>query len=185
MNLGVEGMTLSPGYSYEKAPDQEHFLGRAATRKLFHLTLSNRKQRWRFNQSALFLEFLMGLRDYECTPWGMPTYNLFGWQRPCYLLQEGYAATFTQLIEKTDWQRYGARSGNPKCADCMVHCGYEASAVNDTFSSLRGLWDTIRAGLFARGYPSTSAAAALAGDGNDSATSQQEAESRAPEAAGG
>ncbi len=161
MDLGVESMTISPGYSYSKAPDQEHFLGKESTRNLFRMLLSNRKRRWRFNQSPLFLEFLMGLRDYDCTPWGMPTYNLFGWQKPCYLLQDGYAETFAELMETTEWPRYGAASGNPKCANCMVHSGYEASAVNDTFSSMRGFWDTVRASLFSRGYRSRRAAAAL------------------------
>jgi hopanoid biosynthesis associated radical SAM protein HpnH len=162
MNLGAEGMTLSPGYSYSKAPDQERFLGKESTRKLFHMILSNRKKSWRFNQSPLFLEFLMGLRDYACTPWGMPTYNLFGWQKPCYLLQDGYAQTFAELMEQTEWHNYGAESGNPKCANCMVHSGYEASAVNDTFGSLRGFWNTARASIFSGGYRSQSAAQALA-----------------------
>ncbi len=133
---------LSPGYSYDKAPDQQHFLGRARTRRLFRAILSNRKSSWRFNMSPLFLEFLMGKRDYPCTPWGMPTYNIFGWQKPCYLLQDGYAETFSELLETTEWSHYGTESGNPKCANCMVHSGYEASSVNDTFGSLRGLWAT-------------------------------------------
>ena len=150
MELGVEGMMLSPGYSYEKAPDQQHFLGRARTRRLFRAILSNRRTKWRFNMSPLFLEFLMGKREYECTPWGMPTYNVFGWQKPCYLLQDGYADTFAELLESTEWAHYGFESGNPKCANCMVHSGYEASAVNDTFGSLRGLWATTRAMLFSR-----------------------------------
>src|SRR6266853_5176375 len=98
MELGVEGMMLSPGYSYEKAPDQQHFLGRARTRRLFRAILSNRKPDWRFNLSPLFLEFLMGKRDYSCTPWGMPTFNVFGWQKPCYLLQDGYADSFAELL---------------------------------------------------------------------------------------
>lgn len=153
MGLGVEGMTISPGYSYSKAPDQEHFLGKAATRKLFHSILSDRNKNWRFNQSPLFLEFLMGLRDYACTPWGMPTYNLFGWQKPCYLLQEGYVKTFAELLAQTEWHKYGAESGNPKCANCMVHSGYEASAVQDTFGSLSGFWATVRASLFSGNYP--------------------------------
>jgi len=157
MNLGVEGMTLSPGYCYANAPDQDHFLGKAATRNLFHSILGNRDKRWRFNQSALFLEFLMGLREYECTPWGMPAYNLFGWQKPCYLLQDGYARTFTELLEETEWHRYGAASGNPECANCMVHSGYEASAVLDTFGSFRGLWATFRATFFSGGYRSKDA----------------------------
>ena len=138
MDLGVEGMMLSPGYSYDKAPDQQHFLGRARTRRLFRAMLANRKAKWVFNQSPLFLEFLMGKRDYPCTPWGMPTFNLFGWQKPCYLLQDGYADTFEELMQATEWDNYGTESGNPKCANCMVHSGYEASAVNDTFGSLNG-----------------------------------------------
>ena len=147
MELGVEGMMLSPGYSYEKAPDQKHFLGRARTRRLFRAILSNRKKSWQFNQSKLFLEFLMGKRNYVCTPWGMPTYNVFGWQKPCYLLQDGYADTFQELMDSVEWKNYGTESGNPKCANCMVHSGYEASAVDHTFSGLSGMWATIKAGL--------------------------------------
>src|ERR1700720_621853 len=150
MELGVEGMMLSPGYSYDKAPDQKHFLGRARTRRLFRAILSNRKPDWRFNMSPLFLEFLMGKRDYSCTPWGMPTFNVFGWQKPCYLLQDGYADTFDELIQETAWEQYGTESGNPHCANCMVHSGYEASAVNDTFGSLSGFVATAKATLFHR-----------------------------------
>jgi hopanoid biosynthesis associated radical SAM protein HpnH len=145
MQLGVESMMLSPGYSYDKAPDQKHFLGRARIRRLFRAILSNRKKSWSFNQSPLFLEFLMGRQQYSCTPWGMPTFNIFGWQKPCYLLQDGYADTFKELMESTEWQNYGTESGNPRCANCMVHSGYEASAVNDTFGSLAGFMRTIRA----------------------------------------
>jgi hopanoid biosynthesis associated radical SAM protein HpnH len=148
MALGVEGMMLSPGYSYDKAPDQQHFLGKGKTRRLFRKILSNRKGGWRFNQSPLFLEYLMGRRDYACTPWGMPTYNVFGWQKPCYLLQDGYADTFEELMETTSWASYGTESGNRKCANCMVHSGYEASAVNDTFGSVKGLLATARATFF-------------------------------------
>jgi len=150
MDLGVEGMMLSPGYSYDKAPDQQHFLGRARTRRLFRAMLANRKAKWVFNQSPLFLEFLMGKRDYPCTPWGMPTFNLFGWQKPCYLLQDGYADTFDELMQATEWANYGTESGNPKCANCMVHSGYEASAVNDTFGSLRGFLGTVSATFSSR-----------------------------------
>jgi hopanoid biosynthesis associated radical SAM protein HpnH len=150
MELGVEGMMLSPGYSYDKAPDQKHFLGRARTRRLFRAILSNRKPAWQFNQSMLFLEFLMGKRDFKCTPWGMPTYSIFGWQKPCYLLQDGYAETFSELMETTEWANYGTESGNPKCANCMVHSGYEASGVDYSFSSLKGLLATARATLFTR-----------------------------------
>jgi hopanoid biosynthesis associated radical SAM protein HpnH len=147
MELGVEGMMLSPGYSYEKAPDQKHFLGRARTRRLFRAILSNRKKSWQFNQSKLFLEFLMGKRNYACTPWGMPTYNVFGWQKPCYLLQDGYADTFQELMDSVEWKNYGTESGNPKCANCMVHSGYEASAVDHTFSGIGGLWAAVKAEL--------------------------------------
>src|SRR5208283_2807282 len=160
MELGVEGMMLSPGYSYDKAPDQQHFLGRARTRRMFRGILSNRKKNWQFNLSPLFLEFLMGKRTYPCTPWGMPTYNVFGWQKPCYLLQDGYADTFQELMAETDWANYGTESGNPKCANCMVHSGYEATAVDYTFSSLRGLWDTARA-TFSSLYPDADAQAML------------------------
>lgn len=156
MSLGVEGMMLSPGYSYDKAPDQQHFLGRARTRRLFRAILSNRKDEWKFNMSPLFLEFLMGKRQYKCTPWGMPTYNLFGWQKPCYLLQDGYADTFQELMQATEWANYGTESGNPKCANCMVHSGYEASAVHDNFNTLKGFVATARATFFKR-YPDAEA----------------------------
>lgn len=147
MEVGVEGMMLSPGYSYDKAPDQQHFLGRDKTRALFRKILSNRDPKWRFNMSPLFLEFLMGKQNFECTPWGMPTYSIFGWQKPCYLLQDGYTETYEELLETTDWSQYGYESGNPKCNNCMVHSGYEASAVHYTFS-LRGMLDNIRAMMF-------------------------------------
>ena len=160
MDLGVEGMMLSPGYSYEKAPDQSHFLGRARTRRLFRGILSNRKASWHFNMSPLFLEFLMGKGNHACTPWGMPTYNVFGWQKPCYLLQDGYTDTFQELLDTTEWQNYGTESGNPKCANCMVHSGYEATAVDYTFSSLRGLWATVKASLSTT-YPDPDALAML------------------------
>jgi hopanoid biosynthesis associated radical SAM protein HpnH len=161
MALGVEGMMLSPGYSYDKAPDQQSFLGKARTKKLFTKILSNRSKTWRFNQSVLFLEFLMGNRHYTCTPWGMPTFNIFGWQKPCYLLQDGYVDTFAELIKQTEWHNYGTESGNPKCANCMVHSGYEASAVDDTFGSLKGFLATIRATLFSSGYQNQAALDAL------------------------
>jgi hopanoid biosynthesis associated radical SAM protein HpnH len=144
MDSGVEGMMISPGYSYDKAPDKQHFMGRERNISMFRKILSNREPRWRFNMSPLFLEFLMGRRNLECTPWGMPSYSIFGWQRPCYLMQEGYADSFRELLDSTDWRRYGYESGNPKCANCMMHSGYEASAVNYTFS-FRGIFATIRA----------------------------------------
>jgi hopanoid biosynthesis associated radical SAM protein HpnH len=150
MDLGVEGMMISPGYSYAKAPDQEHFLRRQRANELFRRMLDGAKRRWKFNQSPLFLQFLMGRRDFECTPWGNPTYNMFGWQRPCYLLQEGYAASFKELLETTRWEKYGRRSGNEKCRDCMVHCGHEPSAVDATFSSWRGFRDTVVATVTGR-----------------------------------
>ncbi len=159
MEMGVEGMMLSPGYAYDKAPNQEQWLGRDRTRKLFRLILSNRKPRWYFNLSPLFLEYLMGRRDYVCTPWGMPTYSLFGWQRPCYVMQDGYADTYQELLETTEWSHYGTASDNPKCANCMLHSGYEATCVNDTFGSWSGFLATIRA-TFSR-YPDAAAEAEL------------------------
>src|SRR5438094_1717084 len=161
MDLGVEGMMISPGYSYDKAPDQKHFLGRAKTRRLFSAILDKPKKRWQFNHSPLFLEFLVGRRHYACTPWGMPTYNVFGWQKPCYLLADGYVDTFAELLQATKWENYGTESGNPKCANCMVHSGYEASAVDDTFSSLRGLLATARATLLGGTYANREALEAL------------------------
>src|SRR5450755_1013987 len=162
MDLGVEGMMLSPGYSYDKAPDQQHFLGKKKTKELFTKILSNRGKNWVFNQSPLFLEYLMGKRHYPCTPWGMPTFNVFGWQKPCYLLQDGYADTFQELMDTTSWASYGTESGNPKCANCMVHSGYEASAVDHTFNSISGLFATAKAILFGRGYVNKEAEKALA-----------------------
>jgi hopanoid biosynthesis associated radical SAM protein HpnH len=131
-DLKVEGITISPGYAYERAPDQEHFLSRTKTKQLFRdiFELQGKKE-WRFSQSSLFLDFLAGNQSYECTPWGNPTRNIFGWQKPCYLLSEGYANSFKELMEDTAWDQYGTGK-YAKCADCMVHCGYEASAVTDT-----------------------------------------------------
>lgn len=130
--LGVEGITVSPGYAYERAPNQEHFLNRQQTKNLFRDIFRRGKGRkWEFSQSTMFLDFLAGNQTYHCTPWGNPTRNIFGWQRPCYLLNEGYARTFRELMDETEWETYG--TGNyEKCANCMVHCGYEATAVNDT-----------------------------------------------------
>jgi hopanoid biosynthesis associated radical SAM protein HpnH len=147
MALGVEGLTISPGYSYHKAPDQQHFLARHETTRLFDELLRRAKRTWRFNQTPLFLEFLRGRYDLACTPWGSPSYSIFGWQRPCYLLGEGYASTFRELLETTNWEAYGHSSGNPKCRDCMVHCGYEPSAVAATFNTLSGLATTAKTTL--------------------------------------
>ncbi len=136
-DLKVEGITVSPGYAYERAPDQQHFLNRRKTKDLFRDIFRIGKRtgaRWRFSQSSLFMDFLAGNRTYECTPWGNPTRNVFGWQRPCYLLGEGYAASFRELMEETEWERYGT-GAYEKCADCMVHCGYEPTAVKDTLAN--------------------------------------------------
>ncbi|MFT3698038.1 MAG: adenosyl-hopene transferase HpnH [Kofleriaceae bacterium] len=143
MALGVEGMMVSPGYSYDKAPDQDHFLKRERSQRLFAQMFEDPHKQWRFNQSPLFLQFLMGKRDFECTPWGNPTYNIFGWQKPCYLLQDGYVKSFKELMELTAWENYGRKSGNPRCQNCMVHCGFEPSAVNATFSSPRMMAATV------------------------------------------
>jgi hopanoid biosynthesis associated radical SAM protein HpnH len=150
MDLGVEGMMISPGYSYAKAPDQDNFLPREKTVRLFQRLLDGAPRRWRFNQSPLFLEFLRGNWNLECTPWGNPTYNIFGWQKPCYLLDEGYTQTFQELLASTNWRNYGRASGNPSCRDCMMHSGYEPTAVSETFGSLRGLRAAARAVLFGR-----------------------------------
>jgi len=132
--LGV-GVSISPGYAYERAPDQEHFLNRRKTKELFRKVFAlGRGKRWKFIHSTLYLDFLAGNQTYHCTPWGMPTRNIFGWQKPCYLLGEGYAKTFKELMETTDWDSYGT-GAYEKCANCMAHCGYEATAAEAMFSS--------------------------------------------------
>ncbi len=132
--LDVEGITIAAGYAYERAPDQEHFLNRQRTKELFRTVFRLGKGRkWDFNQSTMFLDFLAGNQTYRCTPWGNPARNVFGWQRPCYLIGEGYAGSFKELMEETDWDAYG--TGNyEKCANCMVHSGYEPTAVENTIS---------------------------------------------------
>ncbi|MGA0198274.1 MAG: adenosyl-hopene transferase HpnH [Prochlorotrichaceae cyanobacterium] len=134
-DLKVDGIMASPGYSYEWAPDQEHFLKREQTRALFREILApyrSGQKKWNFNHSPLFLDFLTGDKDYDCTPWGSPSYSVLGWQKPCYLLNEGHYETFQELIDNTQWENYGQKSGNPKCKDCMVHCGYEPTAALDS-----------------------------------------------------
>jgi hopanoid biosynthesis associated radical SAM protein HpnH len=136
-DLGVDEMMISPAYAYEKAPDQEHFLGVQQTRKLFGEAFADgRRKKWRLNHSPLFLDFLEGKAEFECTAWGIPSYSLFGWQRPCYLMSDGYVDTYRELIEDTDWSKYG-RGRDPRCENCMAHCGYEPTAVLETTRSLR------------------------------------------------
>lgn len=135
--LGTDGMMISPGYSYEWAPNQDNFLKREQTKKLFREILMPwklGKKKWNFNHNPLFLDFLLGEKDYECTPWGSPSYSVLGWQKPCYLLNEGHYQSFNELMEETQWENYGRASGNPQCADCMVHCGYEPTAAVDAMN---------------------------------------------------
>ncbi len=150
MQLGIAGIMVSPGYSYHHAPRQDVFLGREASKQLFRGIFSRRKNRpdgvkWSFNHSSLFLDFLAGNQTYQCTPWSMPTYNIFGWQRPCYLLSdEGYADSFRSLIEDTEWEKYGV-GRNPRCDNCMAHCGFEGTAVDDAFGHpLKALMTALR-----------------------------------------
>jgi hopanoid biosynthesis associated radical SAM protein HpnH len=143
-DLGIDHMQISPGYAYEKAPDQEHWLGVEQTRKLFAAAFADgRRKKWRLNHSPLFLDFLEGKADFDCTAWGIPSYSLQGWQRPCYLLDDGYAKTYRELIDETDWDAFG-RGKDPRCANCMAHCGYEPTAVIATLGSLR---QTLRAAV--------------------------------------
>jgi len=136
-DLGVDAMMISPAYAYEKAPDQEHFLGVRQTRELFEAAFADgKRKKWRLNHSPLFLDFLEGKVDYDCTAWGIPSYSVFGWQRPCYLMADGYTKTYKELIETTDWSKYG-RGRDPRCDNCMAHCGYEPTAVMATTKSLR------------------------------------------------
>jgi hopanoid biosynthesis associated radical SAM protein HpnH len=134
--LGVDKMMLSPGYAYEKAPDQVHFLAVDQSRDMFREAFAGKRKHWRFNHSPLFLDFLEGKVEFECTPWGIPSYSVFGWQRPCYLLADGYTETYKELVETTDWSKYG-RGRDPRCRNCLAHCGYEPSAVLATTHSLR------------------------------------------------
>lgn len=136
--LEVDGMMVSPGYSYEKAPNQDHFLKRSQTKALFKEILDpyyKGRTKWEFNHNPLFLDFLTGQKDYDCTPWGSPSYSVLGWQKPCYLLNEGHYKTYAELINDTNWDNYGPKSGNPSCADCMVHCGYEPTAAVDAMQA--------------------------------------------------
>jgi hopanoid biosynthesis associated radical SAM protein HpnH len=134
--LKVDAMMISPAYAYEKAPDQEHFLGVEQTRKLFKEAFAGKRRKWRLNHSPLFLDFLEGKRDFQCTAWGIPSYSVLGWQRPCYLMSDGYVSSYKELVETTDWSKYG-RGRDPRCANCMAHCGYEPSAVIASMGSLR------------------------------------------------
>jgi hopanoid biosynthesis associated radical SAM protein HpnH len=135
--LGVDNMQISPAYAYEKAPDQDHWLGVQQTRELFAKAFGEgRRKRWRLNHSPIFLDFLEGKRELACTAWGIPSYSLLGWQRPCYLLDDSYAETYQELLEDTDWSAFG-RGRDPRCANCMAHCGYEPTAVVATMGSLR------------------------------------------------
>jgi hopanoid biosynthesis associated radical SAM protein HpnH len=136
-DLKVDRMQISPGYAYEKAPDQDRFLGVTQTRELFKKVFDEgRRKKWRLNHSPLYLDFLEGKRDFECTPWGIPSYSLLGWQRPCYLMADGYAKTYKELLETTEWDKFG-RGKDPRCDNCMAHCGYEPTAVMATMSSLK------------------------------------------------
>lgn len=146
--MGIDGITVSPGYAYERAPDQQHFLNRRATKDLFRgvfrLGKEKGREKWTFQQSGLFLDFLAGNQEFECTPWGMPARNIFGWQKPCYLLGEGYTKTFKELMETTDWDSYGTGKYE-KCADCMAHCGYEATAADAALTNpLKAMWVSLR-----------------------------------------
>ncbi len=144
-SLEVEGMTISPGFSYTNASDQGDFLGRNGTKTLFrNLFLLGKNRNWRFNHSTLYLDFLAGNQDYDCLPWGNPTYNIFGWQQPCYLLNDGYTATYRELMDATDWKSYGVGK-DPRCANCMIHSGFEPAAVMDSAKSpLKALMAKLR-----------------------------------------
>jgi hopanoid biosynthesis associated radical SAM protein HpnH len=135
-DLKVDAMMISPAYAYQKAPDQEHFLGVEQTRSLFREAFAGKRKKWRLNHSPLFLDFLEGQADFSCTAWGIPSFSVLGWQRPCYLMSDGYASSYRELVETTDWDAYG-RGKDPRCANCMAHCGYEPSSVIATMGSLR------------------------------------------------
>lgn len=145
--LGVDGIMTAPGFAYERAPDQDHFLARRQTQAMFREILGPaRERKWKFNHSPFYLDFLQGKVDYACTPWGSPNYGIFGWQRPCYLFGDGYVKTFRELMETTDWDRYGT-GHHPKCADCMMHCGYEPTAVADGMATAGNVLRSIRSAM--------------------------------------
>ncbi|MFA5976059.1 MAG: adenosyl-hopene transferase HpnH [Elusimicrobiota bacterium] len=153
-DLKIDGMTISPGYAYQKAQDQEHFLRRERTRELFRQILkpssgtgASCRPRWPFNHSSFFLEFLTGGKEYACTPWGNPTRNVFGWQKPCYLMSDGHTKTYQELMDTTDWDRYGTGK-DPRCADCMAHCGYEPTAVLDATSGPAAMWRSLKDSIY-------------------------------------
>ena len=140
--LEVDDMMISPAYAYEKAPDQDHFLGVQQTRELFRTAFADgRRKKWRLNHTPLFLDFLEGKVEYDCTAWAIPSLSIFGWQKPCYLMSDGYAKSYKELVETTEWEKYG-RGKDPRCANCMAHCGYEPTSVFATTSSLK---ESIRA----------------------------------------
>ena len=143
-DLEVDSMMISPGYAYEKAPDQEHFLPVEQTKRLFQDAFSEgKRKKWRLNHTPLFLDFLEGKVEYECTAWGIPSYSVFGWQRPCYLMSDGYTETYQELIDTTDWDSYG-RGRDPRCDNCMAHCGYEPTAV---FATIKSVKESVRAAV--------------------------------------
>ena len=148
---GVE-ITISPGYAYERAADQEHFLNRERTKNFFRdvFRRGNGGKAWTFTNSPLFLDFLAGNQTYECTPWSMPLRTVFGWQKPCYLVGEGYVQTFAELMEDTDWDQYGVGKYE-KCSNCMVHCGFEGTAATDSIRNPMKMFRIGRQGIRTEG----------------------------------
>ncbi|MCL2732778.1 MAG: adenosyl-hopene transferase HpnH, partial [Actinomycetia bacterium] len=143
-DLGVDRQQIAPGYAYDKAPEQDKFLGVKQSRELFSKAFADgNRKKWRLNHSQLYLDFLEGKQDFECTPWGVPLYCLKGWQKPCYLMDDGYVDTWKELLEDTDWENFG-RGKDPRCDNCMAHCGYEPTAVLATMGSLK---ESIRAAV--------------------------------------
>jgi hopanoid biosynthesis associated radical SAM protein HpnH len=141
-DLEVDAMMISPGFAYGKAPDQEHFLPVEQTRKMFRQAFADgNRERWRLNHTPLFLDFLEGKVEYECTAWAIPSYSIFGWQKPCYLMSDGYAKTYQELCDTVEWEKYG-RGKDPRCANCMAHCGYEPTSV---FATTQSISESIRA----------------------------------------
>ncbi|HET7569845.1 MAG TPA: adenosyl-hopene transferase HpnH [Gammaproteobacteria bacterium] len=147
-DLKVDGITFSPGFAYEHAPRQDVFMGRRQSKDLFRKIFTRKKQKhskWPLSQSSLFIDFVCGNQGYQCTAWSMPCRNVFGWQKPCYLLvDEGYEPTWQALLDNTDWANYGV-GRNPKCANCMAHCGFEGTAANDAMQHpVKALWASLR-----------------------------------------
>ena len=144
--MGVEGCMVSPGYNFEDAPDQDIFLTRQESKKAFREILDEEKTKgMRLYNNPLYLDFLRGKRDYQCTAWSNPTYTVMGWRKPCYPLADEHVQNVGELFEESLWDHYGVGK-DPRCASCMMHCGFESATIFNAISSPRDWVTLIKAG---------------------------------------